>query len=343
MSSREAFVFADKQVAPGKRRHFDLPAGRLPSGTPLSLPIEVLCGAEAGPTVWLSGAIHGDEVVGVEIIRQVMQLLHADAVAGTIIAAPVVNVFGFVTESRYLPDRRDLNRSFPGSERGPLAGRLARLFVQQVLSVCDFGLDFHAGSDDRTNLAQIRGDMDDPQTRDFAVAFAPPIVVHSKTIKGTLRHTAVKLGKRVLLFEGGEPRRFSPTAVDAGVSGTLRVLRAAGMIDAAPAATNPVRESRNTKWVRAPRGGIFRLEAQLGEEVRKGERIGVIAGPAGRQGQDVVARMDGIILGHAVNPLVHQGDGLVHIAEVEGVVSDPAVAATRSGEVRHGAKDDGPR
>ncbi|NNF11936.1 MAG: succinylglutamate desuccinylase/aspartoacylase family protein [Gemmatimonadetes bacterium] len=316
MSSREPFVFAEKLVAPGKRRHFDLPAGRLPSGTPLSLPIEVLCGVEAGPTVWLSGAIHGDEVVGVEIIRQVMQLVDAEKVAGTIIAAPVVNVFGFVTESRYLPDRRDLNRSFPGSERGPLAGRLARLFVDRVLSICDFGLDFHAGSDDRTNLAQIRCNLDDPETRDLAFAFAPPLVVHSKTIKGTLRHTALKLGKRVLLFEGGEPRRFSPKAVDAGVSGTLRVLRSAGMIAEAPDATNDVRESRNTKWVRASRGGIFRLEAQLGEEVKKGTRIGVIAGPAGRQGQDVIARMDGVILGHAVNPLVHQGDGLVHLAEI---------------------------
>lgn len=331
MTDREPFLFASKSVEPGKRRHFDLPAGRLPSGTPLSLPIEVLRGAEPGPTVWFSGAIHGDEVVGVEIIRQVMQILDAKEVAGTIIAAPVVNVFGFVTESRYLPDRRDLNRSFPGSERGPLAGRLARLFVDQVLSPCDFGLDFHAGSDDRTNLAQIRGNMDDPRTRDLAVAFAPPIVVHSKTIKGTLRHTAVKMGKRVLLFEGGEPRRFSPKAVDAGVSGTLRVLRAAGMIDDAPIATGTVRESRNTKWVRAPRGGIFRLEAQLGDEVRKGARIGVIAGPAGRQGQDVIARMDGMILGHAVNPLVHQGDGLVHLAEIERVAYDPTAP-----------RDDGP-
>lgn len=318
MSAREAFDFAGKQVAPGTRRHFDLPAGRLPSGTPLSLPIEVLCGAKLGPTAWLSGAIHGDEVVGVEIIRQVMEILDEQAFAGTLVAAPVVNVFGFVAESRYLPDRRDLNRSFPGSERGPLASRLARLFVDKVLAVSDFGIDFHAGSDDRTNLAQIRGDMDDPGTRELALAFAPPVIVHSNTIKGSLRHTAVKLGKRVLLFEGGEPRRFSPKAIEAGVSGTLRVLRSAGMIDEAPEATLPVRESRNTKWVRAPRGGIFRLEAGLGEEVRKGARIGVIAGPAGRQGQSVLARIDGLVLGHAVNPLVHQGDGLVHLAQLDG-------------------------
>lgn len=316
MSRRRAFEFAGEKVEAGTRRHFDLPAGRLPSGTELSLPIEVLRGVDDGPVMWLSGAIHGDEVVGVEIIRQTLELIDETELAGTIIAAPVVNVFGFVTESRYLPDRRDLNRSFPGTERGPLAGRLARLFVDQVLAVSDFGIDFHAGSDDRTNLAQIRGNMDDPRTRELAEAFAPPIVIHSKTIKGSLRHTALKMDKRVLLFEGGEPRRFSRKAIDAGVSGTLRVLHSASMIPTAPPAEHPVRHSRSTKWVRAPRGGIFRLEVELGSEVEKGARLGIIAGPAGREGQQLTARVGGVILGHSVNPLVHQGDGLVHIAEV---------------------------
>jgi predicted deacylase len=318
MTGTGGFTFADERIEPGMRRHFDLPAGRLPSGTELSLPIEVLCGARPGRTMWLSGAVHGDEVVGVEIIRRTLEIVDEALLTGVVIAAPVVNVFGFVTESRYLPDRRDLNRSFPGSERGPLAGRLARIFVDRVLDVADFGIDFHAGSHDRTNLAQIRGNMDDEETRRLALAFAPPIVVHSKTIKGSLRHTALKMGKRVLLFEGGEPRRFSEEAIEVGVAGTLRALRCAGMIEDAPEPTDRVRESRKTRWVRAPRGGIFRLERRLGELVEKGGRLGVITGPAGREGQDVVARIGGLILGHAVNPLVHQGDGLVHIAEVDG-------------------------
>lgn len=315
---REGFSFAGERLAPGTRAHFDLPAGRLPSGTELSLPIEVLSGSEPGPTMWLSGAVHGDEVVGVEIIRQVLEIVDEEALAGVIIAAPVVNVFGFVTESRYLPDRRDLNRSFPGSERGPLAGRLARLFSQQVLERSDFGIDFHAGSDDRTNLAQIRGDMDDEETRRIAMAFSPPIVIHSRTIKGSLRHTALRMGKRVLLFEGGEPRRFSLEAIEAGVDGTLRVLKAMSMIETAPEPGAPPRESRRTTWVRAPRGGIFRLETRLGDQVTKRARLGIITGPAGREGQVVRARANGMVLGHAVNPLVHQGDGLIHIAELEG-------------------------
>ena len=322
------FAFAGRTLSPGSRWHVDLPAGRLPSGTELSLPIQVLHGSESGPTLWLSGAIHGDEIVGVEIIRQVLERIEEGRLSGTIIAAPVVNVFGFVAESRYLPDRRDLNRSFPGSKRGPLAGRLARLFLEEVVSVSDVGVDFHAGSDDRTNLPQVRGNMNDERTRGLALAFGAPLVVHSRTIKGTLRETAVRRGKCVLLFEGGEPRRFSPEAVEAGVLGTLRVLGALGMIgDAPPAPEILPYESRKTTWIRAARGGIFRMESSLGAPVRKGERLGVITGPSGRGGHDVRARGPGIVMGHAVNPLVHQGDGLVHVAEVAA----PAAPASRDG------------
>lgn len=317
MNGPGGFTFAGERIAPGTRTHISLPAGRLPSGTELALPIEVVNGRSPGPTIWFSGAVHGDEIVGVEIIRQVLEEVDERTLAGVIVAAPVVNVFGFVTESRYLPDRRDLNRSFPGSARGPLAGRLARIFVDEVLEISDVGIDFHAGSDDRTNLPQIRGNMDDAETHRLAMAFGAPLVVHSKTIKGSLRDTALKRGKRVLLFEGGEPRRFSIEAVDAGVAGTLRVLHAMSMIDGSPEApaAEPF-ESRSTKWVRAPRGGIFRLEVRLGDRVEIGARLGIITGPAGREGQELRARTPGIVMGHAVNPLVHQGDGLVHVAEV---------------------------
>ena len=319
MTSTSVFPFGGRHLAQGTRQQIQLPAGKLPSGTDLSLPIEVLHGSNAGPTIWLSGAIHGDEIVGVEIIRQVLERLDERRLKGTIIAAPVVNVFGFVTGSRYLPDRRDLNRSFPGSHRGPLAGRLARIFVEEVVEACDVGIDFHAGSDDRTNLPQIRGNMDDPDTHRLARAFGAPLVVHSKTIKGSLREAAVKRGKRTLLFEGGEPRRFGGEAVDVGVAGTLRVISALDMGGTSedpppPPETSPT-ESRSTKWMRAPRGGIFRLETTLGANVSRGDRLGIITGPSGRGGSEVRSRATGVVMGHAVNPLVHQGDGLVHIAE----------------------------
>jgi predicted deacylase len=232
-----------------------------------------------------------------------------------VVAVPVVNVFGFVAESRYLPDRRDLNRSFPGSKGGSLASRLARLFMDEILRPSDVGIDFHAGSDDRTNLAHIRGDLADEETRRLALSFGAPVLLDSKPIQGSLRAAALKEGKQVLVFEGGEPRRFSRRAVETGVPGTLRVLGALGMIDDVPVAPlTPPLQSKHTKWVRAPRSGILRLEVQLGQRVERGDRLGIITDPAVREGKVVRASMSGIVLGHTVSPVVHLGDGLVHLA-----------------------------
>ena len=315
MSAAPPFEFSGQHVDAGTRRRIALPAGKLPSGTELSVSVEVIHGKDSGPTVFLSGAIHGDEVVGVEIIRRVSGALDPVSTSGTVIAVPIVNVFGFVAESRYLPDRRDLNRSFPGSSKGSLASQLANLFVETVVSPADFGIDFHAGSGDRTNLPQVRGDMNDAETLRLADAFGAPLMVQSRPRRGTLRETAVRLGVRMLVFEGGEPRRFSPRAVSAGADGALRVLKALGMIDEAPAATRSPVLAESTTWVRAPRGGIFRLEAGLGSHVHAGSRLGVISGPFGHDEVEVHAKASGIVMGHAVSPIVHRGDALVHIAK----------------------------
>jgi predicted deacylase len=307
-----------RQVRPGTRLQLDIPVGRLPSGDYLSIPIEVVRGAAPGPTIWLSGAIHGDEIVGVEIIRQVLDGMEPEVVSGTVIAAPVVNVFGFVFESRYLPDRRDLNRSFPGSKRGSLAARLARLFMDEIVQRCDFGIDFHAGSDGRANLPQIRCDLTDPETRRLALAFGTPVVVHARPIKGTLRSAVLKRKKRILLFEGGEPSRFSPEAVQAGVHGTRRVLQALHMIDSAPSPPEkPPLETRSTKWVRAPRGGIVRLTTGLGARIEKGDPVGVISDPTARDETEVFSRAGGLVIGQTVHPLVSLGDALIHVAEFD--------------------------
>lgn len=313
--TRGAFDFAGTSIPAGRREQAELHASRLPTGSELAIPVEVLHGSRPGPTIWLSGALHGDEIVGVEIIRQVLEEIDVGSLAGTVIAVPVVNVFGFVAESRYLPDRRDLNRSFPGSKTGSLASQIARLFLDEVVQRCDFGLDFHAGSDDRTNLPQIRGDMEDEETRRLAIAFGGPLAVHSKTIRGSLREAARKLGKRNLLFEGGEPRRFSRRAVDAGVEGRLRVLETLRMSTAEDTAPpSGTRLSWATRWVRAPQGGIFRMDVELGEDVQKGQVLGSISGPSGRNRIRVKASAAGMVMGHAVSPIAHRGDGLVHLA-----------------------------
>jgi uncharacterized protein len=306
-----------QRIQPGMRAHIDIQVARLANGDWLSLPIEVLNGVSPGPHLWLSGAIHGDEVVGVAIAHRVLQTLDPMKLSGVVIAAPIVNVFGFIAESRYLPDRRDLNRSFPGHTRGSMASQLASLFMKEVVGRCDYGIDLHAGSDDRTNLPQIRANLDDPETMRLAAAFGAPVMIHGRPPKGSLRAAACKRGKTVLLFEGGEPRRFEDNSVNEGACGVLRVMRALEMCnEIRPTRKRPV-ISRTTRWVRATRGGILWLKTERGRRVREGQLIGVITGPYGREREDVRARMGGLVIGHTVSPFVHRGDALVHIAETE--------------------------
>jgi uncharacterized protein len=316
-------------VPPGSRRGLELPVARLPTDTHLSLPVQVVNGLRPGPTVWLSAAIHGDELNGVEIIRQVLRTLRPRELRGTVIAVPIVNVFGFVNESRYLPDRRDLNRSFPGSARGSLASQLAHLFVTEVVRRCDYGIDFHTGSDHRTNLPQLRVDLSDPEVKRMAEAFAAPVTVHAQYRDGSLRSLCTALGIPLLVYEGGEAHRFNDNAIRAGVGGTLRVLTELGMRNggsgeglAKPESTVVVYHSR---WERARRGGIVRIDVYPGQRVQRGDVLGVLGDALGQQATPVRASRTGIVLGYTRNPLVNRGDALVHIADTsEGARGGPA-------------------
>jgi len=216
-ASRAPFEIAGHKVTAGKRMRMELPIGNLMSGTPVALPLIVVHGKKDGPVVWLSAAIHGDEICGVEIIRQVLAAVNAPSMAGTIIAAPVVNVHGFNTNDRYLPDRRDLNRSFPGSSRGSLASRIAHLFMQEVVSRSDVGIDLHTGADLRTNLPQVRCDIDHGPTLELAEVFGAPIVIDARLRDGSLRQATVEEGKIMLLFEGGEASRSTTRSAKCSV------------------------------------------------------------------------------------------------------------------------------
>jgi predicted deacylase len=270
-----------------------------------------------GPRVWLCAALHGDELNGIEIIRQVMGRLSPRELSGAVLAAPIVNVFGFIAGSRYLPDRRDLNRCFPGSPRGSLASRLAHMFLSEVVSPCGYGIDYHTGSHHRTNLPQIRLDLRDEEARRVARAFGAPAMIHARSRDGSLREAATARGCHVLLFEAGETNRFNRTAIRAGVEGTLRVLDCLGMrpgpeLPPAP----PSVEVGRTRWVRARRSGILRLQVSPGERVRKGQDLGVIADAFGEKKASVRAPFDGMVLGRTQKPLVTQGDGLVNLADL---------------------------
>lgn len=305
-------------VGPGERRQLEIPVARLPATQSyITLPVEALHGERPGPRVWLSAAIHGDELNGVEIIRQVLSEVTPERLKGSLLAVPIVNVFGLINQSRYLPDRRDLNRSFPGSSRGSLAARLAHIFMQEIVRRCTHGIDLHTGSDHRTNLPQIRGNLFDAETRRCARAFGAPVMIHAETRDGSLRDAASRLGIPTLLYEAGEPLRFDDQAIEVGVAGTLRVLGALGMIETG---VPPVRErerpivATRTSWVRARSSGICRLQVRLGEWVRKKQRLAVISDSFGETNVSVSSPTKGLVIGHSRNPLVRQGDGLFHLA-----------------------------
>ena len=315
--ARPSFEIGGVRVRPGLRRALALPITRLVTGADVDLPIRVVHGREEGPTIWVNAAIHGDEAVGVEVVRQVLAELDPRTLRGTLIAIPIVNVLGFMTGSRYLPDRRDLNRSFPGSARGSLAGRIAHLMMTEVVAKGSVGIDLHTGSDRRTNLPQIRTDLEDPETRRLAEAFAAPVMMHARLRDGSLRHAAREEGAKVLLYEAGEAWRMDSWAIDAGVRGVRRVLAALEMTEPVEEEPpTPSLESWRSGWVRARGTGMLHLEAELGQRVEKGERLGGLFDSFGKRVRLVHADRDGIVVGRTEAPLVSSGDAVVHLAEV---------------------------
>jgi predicted deacylase len=312
---RAPIVIAGVEVAAGERQDFEIPLAKLLTGTPLDLPVSVIHGRRPGPAMLICAAIHGDEINGVEIIRQLLGILDPARLSGTLVATPIVNVFGFIEQRRYLPDRRDLNRSFPGSQRGSLASRLANTFLNQVVAPCQYVIDLHTASRHRTNLPQIRADVEDEETRRCALAFGAPVMIHARLRDGSLRAAASRRGIRVLLFEGGEALRFDAEAIKAGVRGVLRVMSSLDMWKSSRRRETPEPfEAQTSQWVRARRSGMLHVEVALGQEVFAGRRLGFITDALGKRITIVSAPADGVVIGYATNPLVYRGDALVHVA-----------------------------
>jgi uncharacterized protein len=315
---RPPLVVGGEAIPPGRRVRLDLPVARLTTGTMMSLPVTVINGKHPGPRLWLSAAIHGDELNGVDIIRRIVKALRPTRLRGAVIAVPVVNIFGLLEQSRYLPDRRDLNRSFPGSQRGSLASRLAFLFMSEVVSQCTHGIDLHTAAIHRINLPQVRADLTNPDTYAFAQAFGAPIILHAAHRDGSLRQAAAKRNIPTLLYEGGEALRFDEAAIQGGVDGIYRVMAHLGMYappGSLPAVTST--EARETRWVRASRGGIWRCTTHLGDPVKVRQPLGFISDTFGDKPVQVRSPMTGMVIGHGQNPLVNQGDALVHVARLE--------------------------
>lgn len=314
----EPITVGDVTVKPGRKVQIELPFARVVTGATESLPVKVINGRSAGPNIWLSAAIHGDELNGIQIIRRVIRDLDAKNLRGAVIAVPIVNPLGFIAQSRYLPDRRDLNRSFPGSARGSTASRLAHLFMEQVVEHCSVGIDLHTATNHRINHPQVRADLDDPETVKLAREFGAPFSIHARLRDGSLRQAASEREKTVLLYEAGQAHRFDADAVETGITGIMRTLRALGMIDARLPRAEPTRLIRRTRWVRARRGGIVDVEVALGEHVEAGQPVASISDAFGMRPARVKASETGWVIARSLRPLVNSGDSLIHIAAESG-------------------------
>ncbi len=323
---RKSFEIAGITVAPGTRTVVDLPMPKQSNHSNMNMPLHVVHGRRNGPVLFISAAIHGDELNGIEVIRRVLAHKSIAKIAGTLIVIPVVNSYGLIQQSRYLPDRRDLNRSFPGSQKGSLAARLAHLFVEEVVSKCTHGIDLHTGAVHRSNLPQIRADLDDDETRKLAESFGVPVLLNASLRDGSLRGACKEYGIPVLLYEAGEALRYDESSIRAGVTGVMNVMRTLGML---PASRRKGRAyepyiARKSVWVRATESGMMRMIVSQGEHVAKGELLGYIDDPYSGGQHAVNATHEGVVIGRLELPMVHEGDAVVHIACFEDSVSDVA-------------------
>ncbi len=315
---------AGVNVEKGKRQQMEIPIAQLFDTTKMSIPVEVIRGKKDGPILFISAAIHGDEINGVEVIKRLLANKRINTrIKGTLIAVPIVNSYGFNRNSRYLPDRRDLNRCFPGHPKGSLGSQLAHIFMKEVVEKATHGIDLHTGAIHRTNLPQIRACLDDEETNNLAHAFGVPVLINSNTPDGSLRQAALDKGIPILLFEGGEALRYEEKVVHVAINGILSVMENIGMITPRERRRKKRKQevftARSSAWLRAPYSGSLRMRTKLGEYVEKGSVLGVISNPYGSDKVKVIANKTGIIIGMTMLPLVSKGDAMFHIAVFEDI------------------------
>jgi predicted deacylase len=310
----DKFTIDNIEIKPGERLRINIDMGSIYDFTDIKMPLEVIRGKKKGPVLFVSSTIHGDEINGIEIVRQLLASEHLKNICGTLIAIPIVNVFGFNDRSRYLPDRRDLNRCFPGLKNGSLASQLAYKFMQEIALKADFGIDLHTGAFHRNNYPQIRTNIDDERTLELSKIFGAPVIVNSNLRDGSLR-AALQTKIPMILFEGGEALRFDEESIAIGLNGILNVMSAIGMIKLrSRKQSQRIFVARSSSWVRAPRSGVYIPHKKLGAIVKKGETLGEISNSFGDQKTLVKAYENGVIIGKTMLPLANKGDALFHIA-----------------------------
>ncbi len=307
---------AGTRVLPGQIGELRLKVSESYTAEAVSIPVTVVHGAEPGPTVFLTASIHGDELNGVGILRDLLNDGPLLGLAGTVIAVPVANVPAFLNQDRRLPDRRDLNRSFPGSARGSLTSRLAHTLFTEVVRRSDYGIDLHTAGGERSNFPQVRADLDHPETARLAHAFGAAMVVHGRGPDRCLRRAALTAGVPTIVYEAGSPRRLEHPFIEIGKRGVLNVLRHLDMLPGEPERPPLTLEVRDSHWIRARAGGILDLKAELGQPLRRGAEISINTNPFGRERSVQRAPHAGVVLGLTRLPLVHPGDAICHLARL---------------------------
>jgi len=309
----EHIIINGRKVGRGQSVDINLNIARLPTYTNIDLPVRILRAEEDGPVLLLTGGLHGDEINGIEIVRRLVSRDLLQHVKGTIIAIPLVNVYGFIQSARGLPDGKDINRSFPGSKGGSLAKLVAYTLMNQIIPQIDLGIDFHTGGASRANFPQIRCTFNDPFNLKIAKAFAPPLILNSGLINKSFRKAADRKKKKILVFETGEAHRFDESGIQEGINGTLRVMQFLKMRNKAPEG-NKVELYSKSMWVRARYAGLFQPLIRLGDTVKKRQHLGKITDPFGFESFKIIAPGDGRVIGLNFSPVVHKGDAVMHIA-----------------------------
>ncbi|GAB5525637.1 MAG: succinylglutamate desuccinylase/aspartoacylase family protein [Roseivirga sp.] len=311
-------IINNTETLPGETNRITANVARLPSHSPIDISITVSRAKAPGPVLLLMGGLHGDEINGVETVRRIIDQGLNVPEAGTIICIPIINIYGFIHFSRSVPDGKDVNRSFPGNKNGSLAARVAYYLMHDIIPNIDYGIDFHTGGADRTNYPQVRCVMKDPKNEELATAFHAPFTLNSPYRPKSLRQAAARLGKKILVYEGGEAGRFDEFAIQEGINGAMRVVRHLGMSSRelpSPAHDNHL--ITHSSWVRARASGLFQTLVRYGERVKKNQLVGHITDPFGEFSVPLKSPATGYVIGLQNDPVLHQGDAVMHIGKTD--------------------------
>jgi len=310
----QKFMIGKHRIRAGERSNLRLNVSQRYNGDTITLPIHVIRARKPGPKIFVTAAVHGDELNGMGVIHELMFNEPLDLIRGTLVLIPAVNIFGLETNDRYMPDRRDLNRFFPGSENGSLTSRFAHTLFYEVLLRCDYGIDLHTAASYRTNYPNVRGDMRDANVRRVARAFGCELIINSKGPDGSLRREVTKAGCPTILLEAGEPLKIEPGILQIGIRGVQNVLKSLDMLSGVMG--RPVYQTRIDRaiWVRAESGGILRFHVSPGDMVRAGQAIATNINVFGHEQHVLLSPVDGIVLGMTTLPTVKPGEPVCHIA-----------------------------